>query len=207
MKPATDTSTSTSSKAVEGPKLSTLLNGNGISNGNGTTQQSTATVAFSFTNKAIANGESEKTKMVAEDPINSSNNINDKELLFLSDLNDLYQRHYGNDLKRSYKLPSDSLVNGNLHKDENTHDSSASNETKYAFLLSELNKHCSKWISKHVEESPLVILTPIFIDYFNYLILLEKQFYPSTFNDRTKSNKTSLFTSTNFLNGRFLVKF
>jgi hypothetical protein len=203
MKPATDTSSSTS-KSVEGHKLSTLLNGNGISNGNGITPQST--VAFSFTNKNVANGESEKTKIIAEESINSLNNISDKELLFLSDLNDLYQRHYGNDLKRSYKLPSDSLVNGNLHKDENTHDSSASNETKYAFLLSELNKHCSKWISKHVEESPLVILTPIFIDYFNYLILLEKQFYPSTFNDKTKSNKTSLFTSTHLLNGRYLIK-
>jgi hypothetical protein len=208
MKPATDASIFTS-KTTEAPKLSSLANGNGSSVtafSNGITH-SAPTAGFSFSNKtttqaATTNGE-EKAKVTVDESNSNLNNINDKELLFLSDLNDLYQRHYGNDFKRSYKLPSDSLINGNLHKDENSHDSSASTETKYAFLLSELNKHCSKWISKHVEESPLVILTPIFIDYFNYLILLEKHFYPTTFTDKNKLNKNSLLSSTNLINGKW----
>lgn len=187
-------------------KATNLVNGNGISH----VTAPQVTSGFNFLNKtsALNNGGEEKPKKV-EEPINNSNNntknnINEIELLFLNDLNDLYQRHYGSDSKRIYKLPSDSLINCTLHKDENTHDSSASSQTKYAFLLSELNKHCSKWISKHVEESPHVILTPIFVDYINYLILLEKQFYPSTFNDKLKSTKNATATNTtnSMLNGK-----
>ena len=82
--------------------------------------------------------------------------------------------------------------------------------------MAELNRNCSKWISKHVEESPFVILTPVFVDYFNYLILLEKSFFPDTFNNNnnnkpqttptTTSSKSSTLlngdnNSSNYLNG------
>ena len=62
---------------------------------------------------------------------------------------------------------------------------------RYASLLAELNRNCSKWIGKHVEESPYVILTPVFVDYFNYLILLEKNFYPDTFKKQQKQSEQS----------------
>ena len=134
------------------------------------------------------NGDSSKTTR-AEDTHSekaANKNIDDAELVFLNELNDLYQRCYSSN-KRTYKLPSD-IVNG-IKKDEDK--SSDSDDLKYAYLLSELNKNCSNWITKHVEQSPLVILTPVFIDYFNYLILLEKQFFPQTFNEKFKLNKLS----------------
>ncbi|RNA40955.1 nuclear pore complex Nup50 [Brachionus plicatilis] len=105
-------------------------------------------------------------------------NISEIELKFITELNDLYERCYGAN-KRSYKLPIEVL---------NESDESSDQETKYACLLAELNRHISKWISKHVEESPLVLLTPVFVDYFNYLILLEKDFFPGSFKKNEKAS-------------------
>jgi hypothetical protein len=121
----------------------------------------------------------------------SLNNIGDAELLFLNDLNQVYERHYGTnsneDSKRKYlKLPDVSCIETEVNAAASTI------ESKYAFLLSELNKHCANWTSKHVKESPYSILTPIFFDYFHYLILLEKKFYPNTFSD--KVNKLNGFS-------------
>jgi hypothetical protein len=56
----------------------------------------------------------------------------------------------------------------------------------------ELNNRCSKWINKHVEKNSLKHLTPIFIDYFNYLIQLENKFMKnqtSVRNNITLENK------------------
>ncbi len=100
-------------------------------------------------------------------PIDDSNSkINEIEVNFIQELNKLYEKYYGS--KREYKVPTHLI------------DKNETNKTNYAHLLMELNKRCSKWISKHVEESPFVYLTPIFIDYFNYLIQLEKEFFPTT---------------------------
>ena len=138
----------------------------------------------------LMNCDSSKTNKTEETNADktANKNIDDAELVFLNELNDLYQRCYSSN-KRTYKLPND-IVNGK--KDLGAEDkSSDSDDLKYAYLLSELNKNCSNWITKHVEQSPLVILTPVFIDYFNYLILLEKQFFPQTFNEKFKLNKLS----------------
>ena len=126
---------------------------------------------------------------------NSSKNIKDVELKFINGLNELYESCYGSSSsKRSYKLPEDVILNS----DQSENFASQDSESKYAYMLAELNKHCSKWISKHIEESPLVILTPVFVDYFNYLILLEKQFFPnsfaekSAFTQQTKQSESSM---------------
>ena len=108
----------------------------------------------------------------------TSKNVNDLELRFIKGLNELYESCYGSTGRRNYKIPDD-VATASMANSENSSDDDP--ESKYAYMLAELNKHCSKWISKHVEESPLVILTPVFVDYFNYLILLEKQFFPATF--------------------------
>lgn len=105
-----------------------------------------------------------KTNFIDDNP--SSSNINEVEVNFIQELNKLYEKYYGT--KREYKIPSHLI------------DNNESDSTNYAHLLMELNKRCSKWIGKHVEESPFVYLTPIFIDYFNYLIQLEKKFFPAT---------------------------
>ena len=105
---------------------------------------------------------------------------------FIQELNKLYEKYYGN--KREYKIPSHLI------------DKSETNKTNYAHLLMELNKRCSKWINKHVEESPVVYLTPIFIDYFNYLIQLEKEFFPAT-NLFTKPEATTTTTAAAIENG------
>lgn len=186
------TSTTTSSLTATGPTLSfgfkkdeTPL----LSNGSkplepfsliSSSKPESSTTSSSETKSLTSNGDHKQDKTdssVAEDKDKSKNkNISEAELKFISELNDLYERCYGTN-KRVCKLPVEALES-----------STDDQETKYACLLSELNKHCSKWISKHVEESPLVILTPVFVDYFNYLILLEKQFFPSTFS----SKKTEL---------------
>lgn len=93
----------------------------------------------------------------------------------------MYERCYGAN-KRSYKLPFEALDESGESSDQ---------ETKYACLLAELNRHISKWITKHVEESPLVLLTPVFVDYFNYLILLEKHFFPGSFKENEKISESS----------------
>ncbi len=106
--------------------------------------------------------------------ISTNKNINESELVFINELNDLYEKCYGTG-NRTFKIPNEDAITSKLDSNEP--------ETKYAYLLAELNKHVSKWISKHVEENPLVILTPVFVDYFNYLLLLEKEFFPSSFKE------------------------
>lgn len=116
----------------------------------------------------------------------SSNNISETELNFINELNVVYEKYYGK-TKRALKLPTEVL-----DKDMNSGDKPEdSTRSKYAFLLAELNKHCSKWISKHVEKDPLIILTPIFVDYFNYMILMEKNFYPNTFSKIKPSSESA----------------
>jgi len=90
---------------------------------------------------------------------------------------------------REYKVPTHLI------------DKNETNKTNYAHLLMELNKRCSKWISKHVEESPFVYLTPIFIDYFNYLIQLEKEFFPNTLFTKTENGIHKKTNSLLLLNG------
>ncbi|CAF0841779.1 unnamed protein product [Brachionus calyciflorus] len=133
---------------------------------------------------AKSNGEQKKDQedeiieIKKSDETKSQNKtISESELNFINELNSLFERCYGSN-KRVYKLPLESLTENTVGEDK---------ETKYACLLAELNKHCSKWISKHVEESPLVILTPVFVDYFNYLILLEKHFFPDSFKKTDKN--------------------
>jgi len=54
----------------------------------------------------------------------------------------------------------------------------------------------------------LVILTPICVDYFNYLILLEKSFYPNTFKQAVKTTQPTMPTTASFgaSNGTSLFK-
>jgi len=80
--------------------------------------------------------------------LTSNKNINESELVFINELNDLYEKCYGTG-NRTFKIPNEDAITSKLDSNEP--------ETKYAYLLAELNKHVSKWISKHVEENPLVI--------------------------------------------------
>lgn len=118
-----------------------------------------------------------------------SNNISENELNFINELNVVYEKYYGK-TKRVLKLPAE-VVNQDMDKEK----SEESLRKKYGFLLAELNKHCSKWISKHVEEDPLIVLTPIFIDYFNYMILMEKSFYPGTFKAKSMNGGSTTTTA------------
>lgn len=115
-----------------------------------------------------------------------SNNISENELNFINELNIVYEKYYGNS-KRVLKLPIE-VLNQEMNNSEKQEDI----RKKYGFLLAELNKHCSKWISKHVEEDPLIVLTPIFVDYFNYMLLMEKKFYPNTFKAKSPNGTSTL---------------
>ena len=157
------------------------------------------------TSNKISSSSTDNKKVTSS--LNHSN-ICETELNFMNDLNDLYERYYGSN-KRSFSLSKtdtneinldevleeyDEEEDGEVVTDKNSEGNKQKNESKkkYAYLLAELNKHCSKWISKHVEENPLVILTPVFVDYFAYLILLEEKYFPSTF---TKKEKATLAAS------------
>jgi len=88
-------------------------------------------------------------------------------------LNHVYEKHYGK-TKRLLKLPAEVIGSG----PESGDSADEGRRKKYGLVLAELNKHCAKWINKHVEEDPLIVMTPIFVDYFNYLILMENSFFP-----------------------------
>jgi hypothetical protein len=103
-------------------------------------------------------------------------NINIKELRFINGLNRLFNECFESSNQSQYQIPEYLKSNKSFKWDENDAESS------YAYLLSELNSFCSKWIQKHVEECPLINLTPVFVDYFNYLLLLEKRFFPESFH-------------------------
>lgn len=127
---------------------------------------------------SLSKDSSDKSATAADSSKNStSNNINETELNFINDLNVVYEKHYGKN-KRVLKLPTETLGEDGDGKTEE------SAKKKYGLLLAGLNKHCAKWINKHVEEDPLIVLTPIFIDYFNYMILMEQSFYPNTFKSK-----------------------
>jgi hypothetical protein len=134
-----------------------------------TTPMFTSTIATGVSAKPSSQTGTFSALKTTTDTTESSKNIGEVELRFMNGLNDLYERCYGK-MKKEFKIPSDSSI-----------ESISDPEAKYAYLLGELNKYCSKWISKHVEENPMIVLTPVFVDYFNYLIQLEKQFFPNTF--------------------------
>jgi hypothetical protein len=121
-------------------------------------------------------------------------NISDKEINFMNELDSVYKKYYGkdgeSDVDSHRSIPLDKIPS-NLIDNITDLDEETKKRKKYAYLLSELNCHCAKWISEHVEESPLVILTPVFVDYFNYLIQLEKQFYPNTFKKKSEPTQDS----------------
>lgn len=200
LKPFSFTATTTTTTTTTTPSVSLFSNGfNSTSattanNGPTTTLTSTTTTTPISTdinkNGSKSSGEEEK-----KSESSSSKNINDMEMRFIVGLNELYQRCYGDSLpKRQYKLPADALSGGDSAY-TNGSSSIDQAEAKYASLLAELNRNCSKWISKHVEESPFVILTPVFVDYFNYLILLEKSFFPDTFKQQPTTTSTTTTTA------------
>jgi len=134
-----------------------------------TTPMFTSTSTTSVTTKPATQSSTLSASKMTTETTDSSKNIGEVELRFMNGLNELYERCYGK-VKKEFKIPSDPSI-----------ESMSDPEAKYAYLLGELNKFCSKWISKHVEENPMIVLTPVFVDYFNYLIQLEKQFFPNTF--------------------------
>jgi nuclear pore complex protein Nup50 len=158
------------------------------------TSNKTATTPSFFGQSTTATTQSTETQMNGQNDLIKSNDnitqtntngksITEQELKFITGLNDLYEKCYGSN-KRVYKLPdeaSSNLINENVVNNDP--------ESKYTYMLGELNKHCAKWISKHIEESPYVILTPVFVDYFNYLISLERRFFPQTFQQQQQQSQ------------------
>lgn len=63
---------------------------------------------------------------------------------------------------------------------------------KYYAKLKGLNESVSDWIKKHVEETPLCILTPIFKDYEKYLQEITEEYESPNKNEVPKDNKGNI---------------
>jgi hypothetical protein len=154
--------------------LSSLINGS-KSSINGQTEANTGSFKPSSAS-TIADNKAITSTITSNGNGSNSQNFSQNEIDFINGLDELFTKCYG--VKRVYKLPFELSSFTKLPGEENTTDD------KYAYFLGELNKHCAKWITQNVEESPYVILTPVFVDYFNYLMLLEKHFFPDSFSEK-----------------------
>ncbi|XP_011568323.3 nuclear pore complex protein Nup50 [Plutella xylostella] len=73
----------------------------------------------------------------------------------------------------------------------------------YYSKLKGLNESVSDWIKKHVEETPLCILTPIFKDYENHLKVIQAEYEGGDTDDKKKeSSKTETNTPVNDSSGK-----
>lgn len=72
------------------------------------------------------------------------------------------------------------------NKDENKN-SSETKKLNYYTKLKGLNESVSDWIKKHVEETPLCILTPIFKDYEKYLKEIQEEYQGPDVESKSKT--------------------
>lgn len=85
---------------------------------------------------------------------------------------------------------------------EKKQEKSDEKKMNYYSKLKGLNESVSDWIKKHVEETPLCILSPIFKDYEKYLKEIQEEFHGTGEKTQTKINdkkptETKLIPSTN----------
>lgn len=73
------------------------------------------------------------------------------------------------------------------------HDKNES-KLKYYSKLKGLNESVSDWIKKHVEQTPLCILTPIFKDYEKYLKEIQDE-YQGSENDKKQEDKAAVVST------------
>ncbi|XP_044748857.1 nuclear pore complex protein Nup50 [Coccinella septempunctata] len=75
----------------------------------------------------------------------------------------------------------DPLFNQGNKKDETTiqNEKTSENIDHYYAKLKGLNESVAKWISKHVEDNPLINLQPIFKDYEKFFDEIEKEYHKS----------------------------
>lgn len=104
------------------------------------------------------------------------------------------QSHFGTTTTVAKSKSNESMDKKETQNDEN--------KMKYYSKLKGLNESVSDWIKKHVEETPLCILTPIFRDYEKYLKEMQDEYQGSDDNDKTpvKGVNSSSNTSENKLN-------
>ncbi|XP_075972100.1 nuclear pore complex protein Nup50 [Anticarsia gemmatalis] len=84
------------------------------------------------------------------------------------------------------------ITKSNTTEAEKSDDTSES-KMKYYSKLKGLNESVCNWIKKHVEQTPLCILTPIFNDYEKYLKEIQDELQGSSTDESNKTNdKTTL---------------
>ncbi|CAD0198734.1 unnamed protein product [Chrysodeixis includens] len=74
----------------------------------------------------------------------------------------------------------------NSEANKKSDDTKDAGKMKYYSKLKGLNESVSDWIKKHVEQTPLCILTPIFKDYDKYLKEIQNEYQNSDKGDITK---------------------
>lgn len=83
------------------------------------------------------------------------------------------------------------IVSSSQASDKSTNKTDTQDDKKLVYYnkLKGLNESVSAWIKKHVEETPLCILTPIFRDYEKYLKEIQDEYEKS--KEKTKTESTS----------------
>ncbi|GBP03701.1 Nuclear pore complex protein Nup50 [Eumeta japonica] len=104
----------------------------------------------------------------------------------LSNLKSTQSNSGGSPLKKTESIVTDFTSAGTQIKDTDL--------VKFYSKLASLNKAVTEWVKKHVEDTPLCILTPIFRDYEKYLKELQSKYGVENIENELESESQSKST-------------
>lgn len=98
-------------------------------------------------------------------------------------------------LQSSFGTSSTTVVSKTNKSAEKKDSPNEEKKMKYYAKLKGLNESVSEWIKKHVEETPLCILTPIFKDYEKYLKEMQDEYQDTDEEDKSNKNNSTASVS------------
>lgn len=96
-------------------------------------------------------------------------------------------------VQNTFGLTTKTTTNSN-ESDKKSDDSNSDKKMKYYAKLKGLNESVSDWIKKHVEQTPLCILTPIFKDYEKYLNEIQDEYQGPEEKDKKSDSEVKTDT-------------
>uniref|UniRef100_A0A2A4JYW5 RanBD1 domain-containing protein n=1 Tax=Heliothis virescens TaxID=7102 RepID=A0A2A4JYW5_HELVI len=95
-----------------------------------------------------------------------------------------------NAVQNTFGMTSKLELNSN-NTEKKTEDAKNDKKMKYYSKLKGLNESVCDWIKKHVEQTPLCILSPIFKDYDKYLKEIQEEYKGSEDGEKKQDDKNS----------------